>query len=263
MYIKHAQSKIAFKHISKDVKLYLGILRNGLPSFIRQGLNSISSGILNNLAGYYGSLIDLGEHTAADATIAAMSDVNRISNFVMCVGLGIGQGLQPVASFNYQAKKYGRVKRALAVTSLIGLGFIVVLATPMIIAPEFFIRLLKSSDDVVKIGAPALRYAMIGQLFVPLFIPINMLYQSIRKAWIASFLALLRSGLLFIPILFAATALWQITGVQIAQPVADVLTGLISLPFLIHFMKTTPNDEPDADTNDNNGANDDVQSATE
>lgn len=248
MFARHAQSKISFKHISKNVKLYLGILRNGLPSLIRQGLNSISNGLLNNLAGLYGSQIILENgHTAADATIAAMSDVNRIANFVMCVGLGIGQGLQPVASFNWQAKKYRRVKRALAVTCFIGLGCIVLLATPMIIAPEFFVRLLKSSEEVVKIGAPALRYAMIGMLFVPMFIPINMLYQSIRKAWTASFLALLRSGLLFIPILFATTALWKIIGVQIAQPVSDALTGLISLPFLIHFVVKTPDkDEPDA-----------------
>ena len=241
MFIKTAQSKISFRHISKDVKLYLNVFRVGLPSLIRQGLNSISSGMLNKLAGVYGAQID-----AADATIDAMTIVNRISNFVMCVGMGISQGLQPVASFNYQAKKYARVKKALLVTIAISFGCIVVLGTPMVIAPSFVISLFQKEAEVVEIASLALQCAMAGQLFMPLFIPINMTYQSIRKAGMASFLALLRSGLLFIPILLATTALWGVLGIQISQPLADVLTGLISLPILLHFLKSTPSvDEPD------------------
>ena len=50
LYLKKAQSKISFKKISKDVRLYLAVCRVGLPSLIRQGLNSISSGLLNNLS---------------------------------------------------------------------------------------------------------------------------------------------------------------------------------------------------------------------
>ena len=235
MFRMTAQSKIAFRHISKDGKLYLSVFRVGLPSLIRQGLNSISSGLLNKLAGVYGAKIG-----AADATIDAMTIVNRLSNFVMCVGMGISQGLQPVASFNYQAKKYARVKKALLVTIFISLGCIAVLGAPMAIAPTFVVSLFQDTPQVVEIARLALICAMGGQLFMPLFIPINMTYQSIRKAGMASFLALLRSGLLFIPILFATTALWGVTGIQISQPLADVLTGLISLPILIHFFKTTP-----------------------
>ena len=241
MFFVSAQSKISFKSISKDPKLYLSVFRVGLPSLIRQGLNSISSGLLNKLAGVYGAKIG-----AADATIDAMTIVNRISNFVMCVGMGISQGLQPVASFNYQAKKYARVKKALLVTMAISFGCIVVMATPMVIAPSFVVSLFQDEPQVVEIARLALVCAMGGQLFMPLFIPINMTYQSIRKAGMASFLALLRSGLLFIPILFATTALWGVTGIQISQPIADVLTGLISLPILLHFLKNTPSvDEPD------------------
>ena len=235
MFCTTAQSKISFRRVSKDVKLYLSVFRVGLPSLIRQGLNSISSGLLNKLAGVYGAKID-----AADATIDAMTIVNRISNFVMCVGMGISQGLQPVASFNYQAKKYARVKKALLVTMSISFGCVVVLGTPMVLAPTFVVSLFQKESEVVEIAKLALQCAMVGQLFMPLFIPLNMTYQSIRKAGMASFLALLRSGLLFIPILFATTALWGVTGIQISQPVSDVLTGLISLPILLHFLKTTP-----------------------
>ena len=250
LYFKSAQSKISFRYVSKDVKLYLSVFRVGLPSLIRQGLNSISNGLLNQLAGKYGGMIS---ETTADAAVDAMTVVNRISNFVMCVGMGISQGLQPVASFNYQAKKYARVRKSLWVTCLISLGCILVLVVPVACAPKFFINLFQDAEEVVNIAVPALIYAMVAQLFVPLFIPINMMYQSIRKAGMASFLALLRSGLLFIPILLTTTALWGVTGVQISQPISDVLTGLISLPIMIHFFRSTPNvDEPDADSQSEN-----------
>ena len=69
--------------MSKKISVYLTICKVGLPSLIRQGLSSVSSGLLNNLTRPYG-----------DAAIAAMSVVNRFSAFVMCVGLGIGQGFK-------------------------------------------------------------------------------------------------------------------------------------------------------------------------
>lgn len=133
------------------------------------------------------------------------------------------------------------MKKALKATLLLVLVCVTVLAVPVLIFPEQIVLLFQKSENVVKIAAPALQYAMAGIMFMPLFIPINMTYQSIRKAGTASFLALLRSGLIFIPVLFAATALWQITGLQIAQPLSDVITGLINIPFLIHFFRTTPN----------------------
>ena len=118
--------------------------------------------MLNKLAGVYGAKID-----AADATIDAMTIVNRISNFVMCVGMGISQGLQPVASFNYQAKKYARVKKALLVTIGISFCCIVVMGTPMIIAPTFVVSLFQKETQVVEIARLALMCAMGGQLFMP------------------------------------------------------------------------------------------------
>ena len=67
-----------------------------------------------------------------------------------------------------------------------------------------------------------------------------MLYQSIRKAAIASFLSLLRSGAVFIPTLLIASHLGGLTGLQMAQPIADILTGIITVPFIFFYLKTTP-----------------------
>ncbi len=240
MYITKAQSKIHFRHISKSLRLYGQVFRTGFPSFIRQGLNSISSGVLNTLAGRYGAQIS---DDMADAAIDGMTVVNRISNFVMSVGMGISQGLQPVASFNYQAKKYDRVKQGLWVTCFICLGCVTVLGLPIIAFPKSFVLLFQKNPLVVEFATPAMRYAIFGQLFVPLSVPVNMTYQSIRKAGMASFLSLLRSGLLFIPLLFVSTALWGLVGIQFAQPISDFFTAAISLPILAHFFRSDPTKE--------------------
>lgn len=225
-YHNRAISKIRWSSISKKVQVYATICKVGFPALIRQGLSSISSGLLNNLTRPYG-----------DAAIAAMSVANRFSAFVMCVGLGIGQGYQPVASFNYQAKKYDRVKKGLVITMAIGFCLVACLAIPGIIFAEAIVYAFQKSEAVVEIGVFALRCACVGTLFLPLSIPVNMLYQSIRKPAISSFLSLLRSGLMFIPTLIITTSLWGITGIQISQPFADVLTGFAAIPFVIAALK--------------------------
>lgn len=225
-YEKMAQSKIRVRYLSREVRLYLNIMRVGFPALIRQGLTSISTGLLNNLTKPFG-----------DAAIAAMSVVSRYSAFVMCVGLGVGQGFQPVAAFNYQAGEIKRVKRGLLVTMLIGAMCISVLMVPGVVFSEQIVYLFQNSSDVIKIATPALRYASVGVMFLALSVPVNMLYQSIGAAGLSSVLSLLRSGLAFIPTLIVTTGLFGLVGIQISQPIADILTGLISVPFIIHFLR--------------------------
>lgn len=231
-YLRMAQSTVTLRAISHNAKEYFSICKVGFPSLLRQGLNSFSSGILNNLTKTFG-----------DAAIAAMSVVNRFSSLVMFVGLGIGQGFQPVASFNYQAKKYRRVKQGLIFTTLFGFCLLAVLALLGFVFAEPIVYLFQEHPDVREIGVPALRYATVGILFLSLSVPVNMLFQSIRRAGIASLLSLLRSGAIFIPVLLILHSVLGLTGIQLAQPITDVLTGLISLPFMLRFLKTTPNDE--------------------
>ena len=88
-----------------------------------------------------------------------------------------------------------------------------------------------------EIGVFALRCSCIGTVFLAFSVPVNMLYQSTRKAGMSSFLSMLRSGLMFIPTLIITTRLWGITGIQISQPLADMLTGLVSIPFILAFLK--------------------------
>ena len=226
MYLRMAQSSIRIRAISKDFHLYLTIARVGLPSLIRQGLTSVTNGLLNNLTKPFG-----------DAAIAAMSVVSRYANFLMCVGLGMGQGFQPVASFNYQAKKYDRVKKGLLFTTAFGLIFIGAMSAISIIFAEPIITIFQKNPEVVSIGARALRFTAIGMIFMPFSVPVNMLYQSIQQPTISSVLSLIRSGMVTIPILIFGVPVLGLLGIQLAQPTADIVAGLISIPFIIRFLR--------------------------
>ena len=234
LYLCMAESRISVRYIARRLAVYLAIVKNGFPSLIRQGLTSISGGVLNNLTKPFG-----------DAAIAAMSVVNRYSMLVMCVGLGIGQGFQPVASFNYEAKKYRRVKDGLLFTTVFGLALVGLLSIFGLVFPEAIVRIFQESPDVVEIGAFALRLSSIGSLFLPLSVPVNMLYQSIRRPGVASFLSVLRSGVVLIPLLFILSATLGLPGIQAAQPASDAVVGLVSIPFIVHFLRKTPNDPKD------------------
>ena len=227
MFRKMAQSRISVKSISRDWMVYLSICRVGLPSLIRQSMTSVTSGVLNNLTKSFG-----------DAAIAAMSVVSRFSMFLMCVGLGMGQGFQPVAAFNYRARKYDRVKKGLVFLIIYALILVGGFSILTMLIPEKVIALFQKNEDVIAIGSTALRYYAFGMIFMAFSVPVNMLYQSIQQPTISSVLSVIRAGAITIPMLLIFVPLLGLTGIQIAQPTADIIAGIISIPFIIRVLRS-------------------------
>lgn len=220
------QSRLSVRCVTRDMNEVLLICKTGLPSLMRQGLSSISTMILNGQAGIYG-----------DAAVAAMSIVNRICFFIFSVGLGIGQGFQPVSAFNYGAKKYDRVRRGFYFTLGAGEVLLGVIAVIGMFFPEELIAFFRDDPEVIAIGSTALSVQLIALFFQPLSVCSNMLFQSIGKNGRATFLSMLRSGLCFIPVILILSRTMGLLGVEIAQTVADIMAFFIALPFVINFMK--------------------------
>ena len=228
-------SKLSMKFVKENPKGIFNIMATGFPSLCRQGLNSVATMTLNNLAGGVGG----------DVAVAAMSIVNRITFFIFAVGLGIGQGFQPVASFNYGARIYSRVKKAFYFTFGVGelvLGVFVVVG---LLFSNNLIGLFRDDPSVIRIGTLSLKLQLLSLFFHPLTICSNMLFQSIGENVKATFLSMLRSGVLFIPVLLILTKLFGLIGVQSAQAIADVLAFFVSAPLVFSFLKKLPKDQPD------------------
>ncbi|MBQ5841710.1 MAG: MATE family efflux transporter [Clostridia bacterium] len=225
------QSKLRISNISPEISLLKDIIVTGLPSLARQGLNSISVMVLNAQAEQF-----------KDAAIAAMGYVSRTSSLIFSVGLGIGQGFQPVSAFNYGAKKYSRVKKSTYFTAIFGAAFMGVLsALCFAFAPEI-IELFRSEKEVIDIGSVGLRIQCAFLMFLPISVVSTMLFQSIGKSVPALVLSCLQSGLVFIPLCLILPRFLGVLGIQLSQPIAYFITALVSLPITLRFLKRLPAD---------------------
>ena len=233
--LKKTQTSLNFKYCKFNWSTIGDIVTTGLPSLARQGLASISTMLLNNAAGVYG-----------DAAIAAMSIANRISMFIFSAVLGIGQGFQPVAGFNFGAKKYSRVREGFFFTLGFGTVTLGLAALAVYLNAGSCIQIFRDDPEVIAIGIPALQAQCLALFFVPFQVCNNMMFQSIGYKFNATFLSSLRNGLFFIPILLISSWIFGLSGIQVAQAIADVMTSAACIPFTISFFAKIPKDKTSA-----------------
>ena len=219
-------SQFRLSTVTREARDFGRILLGGAPSFGRQGLNSIGGMLLNLAARSYG-----------DAAVAGMSIVSRIFMFIISVAIGVGQGLQPVASFNYGARKYRRVRQAAIFTIEAAFCMLVVLVGLCWVNGDALIRLFRDDPAVTAVALPAFHYQCLAMLLQPIIVVANMTFQSVGASGRATFLACCRQGVFFIPLILILPRTHGLFGVEICQPIADVLTFLVSLPFLIEFLQ--------------------------
>ena len=219
-------SQFRLSAFTREARDFGRILLGGAPSFGRQGLNSIGGMLLNLAARGYG-----------DAAVAGMSIVSRIFLFIISVAIGVGQGLQPVASFNYGARKYRRVRQAAIFTIEAAFCMLVVLVGLCWVNGDALIRLFRDDPAVTAVALPAFHYQCLAMLLQPIIVVANMTFQSVGASGRATFLACCRQGVFFIPLILILPRTHGLFGVEICQPIADVLTFLVSLPFLIAFLQ--------------------------
>lgn len=229
-------TRLSLKQFDPRPRVIGDIMTTGLPSMLRQVLNSVASILLNSSAAVYG-----------DAAVAAMSIVGRISFFVFALALGIGQGFQPVCAYNFGAKKYLRLRSAYRVTVMLSEAILIVSAVLTLLFSGNLIAVFRNDPDVISIGTRALQLQMITILFLPFSMSTEMLYQSTGHRLGASFLSSARSGLFFIPSLILLSRLRGLAGIQEAQPLAYLLAFPLALFFMLRFMRRLPKtDEPSA-----------------
>lgn len=219
--------KLAIDKVSKAFDMYLSIVKVGFPSLCRQGLASIATILLNNMASKYGS----------DQAQAAMGIVSKVVMIIFSMGLGIGQGYQPVCGYNYFAKKYERVREAMKFTFIFALGVMTFVSVICFIFSDSIIRWFNENETIVDIGSKALKYQCISMPFLSVNVIINMTLQSTRKNFMATILSCCRQGLFFIPIILLLPLIIEIDGVVLTQPISDVCTCLFSIPFYFIFFK--------------------------
>ena len=231
------QSTFEWKNCTFEWHYMKHIIMNGTPSLARQSLNAISTMVINQLAGGYG-----------DAAVAAVSIVNRVMFFLNCTTIGIGQGFQPVAAFNYGAGIYSRVRSAYLYVLKLALCIMSVLAVISFCFAPNIVNIFIEDPQVIAIGSPMMRVQCVSMLTMPFAVFGDMLFQSIGMPKRATLLASLRRGLLAIPYAVILTAVIGLVGLQWAQGLADISTAAIAAPMCYKFLKNLPPDYNRADS---------------
>ena len=216
--------------------VYKEILSAGMPTLGRQGLASVASVLLNVAASGFG-----------DAAVAAMSIVTRIMMFINSALIGFGQGFQPVCGFNFGAKRYGRVLEAYYFCRRVAFVFLLVMAVVMFAVSTPIMRLFRREDaEVVKIGALALKMQCVLLPVQSFTIIGNMLTQSIGYSFRATLTAIGKQGLFFIPAILILPGIYGVLGLQLAQPVADLLTFVLTQVIVVMVVQELKGMEKEA-----------------
>ena len=219
-------AKIKFSLFLPSLKMLPKICYTGSSSLLRQGLVVIANVLLNIKASVFG-----------DEAIAGISITNRVFLVVISIMFGLGQGFQPVAGFCFGAKKLDRVKKAFFFTLILSTFLQVIFSFLLYRFASPVVSFFQKDSEVVKIGTWAVRFFAISIPFLPISIITNMLFQVGGENKKSIFLSSCRQGIFFIPLIFTLPHFFGITGLELCQPISNFLSALVSLPFLISFIK--------------------------
>ncbi len=207
----------------KDLYPDLGILKEtfaiGASAFMRQGAASLTAVIMNHSLGIYGG----------DMAIAAFGIIRRLMMLAIMPIFGIVQGLLPIVGYNFGAKKYCRVQRAIQLAIIVSTGICVLSFGVLFFFPSWILSLFTSNPEVLRIGSHASRIIALGLPVVGFQVMASGMYQAIGKAIPALMLSMARQIFFLIPLVLVLPLIWDLEGIWVAFPVADVGACIVAL----------------------------------
>lgn len=226
LHTKTGTVHLSLRNYKPDMLLWREIVGGGLPSLLRNGMLSVAVTFLNVAANPYG-----------DAAIAAMAIVSRIITFTNTIMIGFGQGFQPVCGYNYGAGLLGRVRKGYWFVVQASTVLLVVSSVLQILFAPHLITIFRDDPQVVAYGALALRLQCITLPLSGFIVMSNMLQQTIGRTVVSSIVGISRQGLGLVPALLILPSIFGFLGVQMAQPMADVLALVITIPLQARILR--------------------------
>lgn len=206
--------------------IILEIMTVGSSSMFRSGLAVVSAILLNNIAG-----------GISDSVLAGIGVSTKIMMFPLSIILGFGTGFQPVAGYNWGAKRYDRVMgsyRFSALTAVVGSAVMGLLI--WIFSKNLIIIFAGENQNMLATGMLCIRLQSLALPIQGWVAVVNMLCAGLGKAKGALILSTSRQGTCFLPLVYPMEWIWGAGGIAAVQAVADVLTLFLAAP-LMHRLK--------------------------
>lgn len=217
--------KIKDCHFSKEI--LSEIFKIGVPTLIFQLLTSLAIALVNIQSKKYG-----------DSVIAGMGAVTRIVSLGTLMVFGFIKGFQPIAGFSYGAKNYKRLKESIKTSVIWTTIFCVLLGIVLIIFSTSIISQFTDGDtEMISVGSKSLIANGFSVMFFGFYTVYSSLFLALGKAKEGLFLGICRQGICFIPVILILPTVCGINGILYAQPIADVLSAIITVFMAIHLSK--------------------------
>ena len=225
--MKHSLLHLSIRNFHPTVDIMGNIVSVGASSLFRNGLNVVSAILLNNIAG-----------SISDSVMAAVGVSNKIMMFPFCIILGFGNGFQPVAGFNWGAKRYDRVRDSYRFSSRVALIGSALMAIAIALFCDKLIILFAGTDlQMRRIGEICILTQCIALPVHGWVCIVNMLCVGLGNASGAFWLATARQGTCFIPVLYPMAWILGEYGIASVQALADVLSLALAIPIAISMTK--------------------------
>jgi putative MATE family efflux protein len=218
--------RIERKFFKPSKEIYTETFKIGVPTLIRQLLASVAIGMMNNVASSYG--------TEAVAAIGIVSKIFMLGFYAL---LGYTQGFLPVAGYNYGAKKYDRVLEATKEGIKVSTIYSILVFIVFFFASDGIVQIFRPDPIVADMASKGLKIWAISLPVLGYSTIVNMLFQAIGKAKEAGILSISRQGIMLIPLIIILPQFLGLTGVLLAQPIADLLTLILTIVFDIMVRK--------------------------
>ena len=168
-----------------------------------------------------------------DLAIGAFGIVNRLGFIVVMIVMGLNQGMQPIAGYNFGAKLYGRGNKVLRLTIIYAtavttFGFLVGM-----LVPDLVVGIFTSDAELTELSVTGLRITVMFFPIIGFQMVTSNFFQSIGMAGKAIFLSLTRQMLILLPCLLVLPQFFGVAGVWYSMPVSDLLASLIALVMLV------------------------------
>lgn len=219
--------RFSVRNIAPSKTIYAEVLKIGIPVLLFQLLASTAMGSINTAAKPYG-----------DFAVAAMGAVTRIMTVVTYVVFGFLKGFQPFAGYNYGAKKYKRLKKSIRLCMIWSTVFCIVAAIVLFIFADPIVSLFGTDVEMAGIAAKALRLNAVLFITFGFQMVYASLYLAIGKSLVGSVLSLSRQGIFFFPLVLVLPHVMGLTGVVWVQPMADLLTTILTIVFAVRINHT-------------------------
>lgn len=228
---KKTHLRLRVKYMRLNRKIVLPSLALGLSSFIMQASESIISICFNSSLQSYGG----------DIAVGAMTILTSVMQFAMLPLQGLGQGAQPIISYNYGARNPARVKDAFKLLLKSSLVYSTLLWALVMLFPQAFAAMFTSSETLMTFTQKALRIYMACLLLFGIQIACQMTFTSLGNAKASILVAVMRKFILLIPLIYIMPLLFsadKTTAVYMAEPVADfIAVSFTAIFFTFQFKK--------------------------